>query len=209
MKRQQYDEARTELLASNTIRPHPETLDLLGMIANGQRRYDEAFDYFKKAIALDHSYGPAYTDAGSLLHELGRYDEAEGYLRDAARLDPEPALAHGLLAAVLAAKKDHAGAAREYEKSLEIEQDFSAWNNLGDAQENLGDLAGAEISYRKALAMDPESAVAHYNLSPVLGKLGRKDEAIVEATRAIAIDPNCVDAGTLLRQLNEKQPMLP
>jgi tetratricopeptide (TPR) repeat protein len=209
MKRQQYNEARVQLLASNAIRSHPETLYLLGAIAYAQNRHDEALDYFRRALAVDRTYGPAYTDAGSLLYELGRYDEAEEYLRNAVELDPAPASVHRLLAAVLAANKDHAGAAEEYRKSLEIEPDFSAWNNLGDAQENMGELAAAEESYRKALVIAPESAVAHYNLASTLDKLGRRNEAIAAAAKAVALDPNDMAARALHRQLKAGQHLSP
>jgi protein O-mannosyl-transferase len=172
--RYRYDEARAELLASYAIRPNSETLEVLGKTARAQKKYGEALDYFRKAIETDPWFGVAYTDAGSLLYELGRYDQAEENLRVAARLDEKSAVAHSLWAAMLARKKDYAGAIEEYRKSLAIEQDFSAWNNLGDAHENMGNLAEAEESYRQAEAMNPASAVVHYNLGSVLGKLGKK-----------------------------------
>jgi len=207
MKRQRYDEARVELLIANSIRPHPQTLGLLALTAQEQNRYDEALDYFKKAFAFrkpsafEPVYGPVYIDAGLLLYEMGRYDEAEKCLREAVTLDQGSANAHRLLAMVLAKKGDYAGAAMEYKNSLEIEQDFSAWNNLGDAQENMQDLAAAEQSYRRAIAMDPESSVAQYNLGSVLSKLCRKEEAIAAVARAIALDPNDTAARALHEQL--------
>ena len=61
---------------------------------------------------------------------------------------------------------------------------------VGDAQEQLQILAGAEESYRKSLAMDSTIAIAHYNLHSVLNKPGRKDEVIAEATETSTLDPN-------------------
>jgi protein O-mannosyl-transferase len=205
-RRHRYDEAKAELLASDAIRPYGETLDLLGKIAWNQNQYDAALDYFKQAIAFDYWVPEAHTDAGALLYDLKRYSEAEQFLQDAVICDPDSALAHRLRAVLLARNQDYAGAAGEYRKSLALQQDFAAWNNLGDAQENLQNLAGAEESYRKALAMDSSIAIAHYNLASVLGKLGRKNEAIAEANKAIALDPNDAPAKTLFQQLNGDQP---
>jgi tetratricopeptide (TPR) repeat protein len=92
----------------------------------------------------------------------------------------------------------------EYKKSIEIEPDFGALNNLGDAQENMGDLAAAETSYRQAIAKDPASAVAHCNLASVLGKLGRTEEAIAEVEKALKIDPDYEKAKTRYRELTGK-----
>ncbi len=51
------------------------------------------------------------------------------------------------------------------------------------------DWVGAERSFRRAIELDPNSALAHYGLSKVLASEGRFDAAIVEAKRSLDLDP--------------------
>jgi tetratricopeptide (TPR) repeat protein len=167
------------------------------------RRYAEAAQYYKEAVQLDPTSAELHALLGMALGQAGQLEEGMNECREAIRLKSDCAPAYRIIAAILAKKGDYSGAAEQYSKSLVIEQDFSAWNNLGDAQENLGELDAAKESYRKAIAMDSASAVAHYNLGSVLNKLDRRDEAIAEAAKAMDIDPNYAAARTLYRQLKE------
>jgi eukaryotic-like serine/threonine-protein kinase len=49
--------------------------------------------------------------------------------------------------------------------------------------------AGAEQEFRRALALNPNYANAHYFYAMLLGPLGRFDEAEAEMNRALALDP--------------------
>jgi len=169
-----------------------------GILLCNLKRYQEAQESFKKALELDSGSAEAHCGLGTVYSETDRLDEGETECRKAITVNPQVAAAHRVLASILAQKKDYAGAADEYKESLKLEQDFSAWNNLGDARENMGDLAGAETSYRKAVAMVPGNAVAHFNLGSALAKLEKKDEAAVELRKALELDPNYTDARKLL-----------
>jgi TolB-like protein/Flp pilus assembly protein TadD len=76
-------------------------------------------------------------------------------------------------------------------KAIEIDPE------LADAHAELGfirwiydlDQSGAEDSFERALALDPSSAVVHYNYSRMLAESGRFDEALAEAQRALELDP--------------------
>ena len=199
-----FEEARRELLASAAIRQTADTMHLLGKAARGLGQFDEALRCYAKAIEWDPGLVKVYIDAGTLLYELQRYQEARDYLRQAIDLDPEAAAAYRILAAILANEKDYAGAAEQYEKSLAIEQDFSAWNNLGDAQLQMRQVQEAERSFRRALVLEPGSAVAHDNLAMALAGLGDKTQAVAEAAVAVNLDPNYVKARDYYHQLTGK-----
>jgi TolB-like protein/Flp pilus assembly protein TadD len=51
------------------------------------------------------------------------------------------------------------------------------------------DWAGSEKSLRRAVQLDPNSALAHYGLSKLIASLGRLDEGLIEARRAQDLDP--------------------
>lgn len=173
----------------------------MGLLLLGKHRYSEAVHNFTEAIRLTPQMAQAYVGLGEALSGSGKSEEGLAAFRKAVDLAPNLAAAHLALAAALATRADYRGAVDEYTKSVAIEPDFAAWNNLGEAQENLGDLAGAEASYRKSIAMRSDCAVTHCNLGSVLSKMGQKDAAAMELKKALALDPNFADA----RKLLEKQ----
>jgi tetratricopeptide (TPR) repeat protein len=63
------------------------------------------------------------------------------------------------------------------------------WLQLGVAQEALGDLAGAERSYRTHVTRNVESAIGFNNLARVVSRGGRGEEALTLLDRAVALDP--------------------
>jgi hypothetical protein len=60
--------------------------------------------------------------------------------------------------------------------------------NLGAAYDRAGDLAQAERCYREAIRIDPDDAAAHDNLSVLLARTKRADEAMEHANRAKEIE---------------------
>ena len=77
--------------------------------------------------------------------------------------------------------------------------------NLGNNFKNLNKLEEAEISYRKAIALKPNIAEAHYNLGVILQGLGRPEEAEKSYRKAIMLKPDLAEAyynfGITLKQL--------
>jgi serine/threonine-protein kinase len=72
-------------------------------------------------------------------------------------------------------------------------QAVAVYNNLGNALQAQGDLAGAIASHRQAIAIDPKDAHAHNNLGTALQAQGDLAGAIAQYQEAIALDPK--DAG--------------
>jgi DNA-binding winged helix-turn-helix (wHTH) protein/tetratricopeptide (TPR) repeat protein len=56
------------------------------------------------------------------------------------------------------------------------------------------DFAGAEIDCKRALKLDPDSAIGHQRYSSFLRSRGRFDEAIAEAKRAVELQPISFDS---------------
>ncbi len=72
-------------------------------------------------------------------------------------------------------------------------QDARAWFDLGYAQDATGDDAGAEASYRRAIAADPQQFEAHAALGLLLAKQGHAAQAIPLLTTAQKLTPNPPD----------------
>ena len=72
--------------------------------------------------------------------------------------------------------------------------DDRSYTRAGYIQLVLGDIAGAERTYRKALKFNPENANAHFNLATVLIEKRRLDEATFHCHEALRIAPEAFEA---------------
>ena len=127
---------------------------------------EKALHLFKEAVARDPNFALGHTGIADSYILLGEYGvittkEASGRAR------PEVSLALGL--------DDHLAEAYISRAML-----------LTDLEWNWHD---AEIDYRKAIALNPNSAVAHHWYALHLGELGRVEEALREIAMAERRDP--------------------
>lgn len=82
-------------------------------------------------------------------------------------------------------------AAKSVQRALQLDPGLSdAWDMLGNLKANSWDWAGAEVNFRRAVALNPNSAQAHQDLAHLLDDLGKPDEAWNEYQIAQELDPN-------------------
>ncbi|UCC74139.1 MAG: tetratricopeptide repeat protein [Gemmatimonadota bacterium] len=122
--------------------------------------------YFQQALERDPNYARAYAGVADCYSLLGFY----AYLR------PSEAFPAARTAALEALEIDEA--LDEAHTSLGFVKLFYDWDALGAAAE-----------YRRALELNPNSPQAHHWYSSALEALGRFDDAIDHARRAVEIDP--------------------
>jgi Tfp pilus assembly protein PilF len=128
--------------------------------------YNKAIGYFEQAIAKDSRYALAYVRLANCYAFLGH----DGYIA------PKEAY-----------PKARAGAL----KAVDLDQ------NLGEAHAMLGlikhvfewDVPGAELEFRHALELSPNSRDVYFNYSLYLAETRRFDEAIARLTHLKEIDP--------------------
>ena len=74
---------------------------------------------------------------------------------------------------------------------------------------DFGKLKDAELSYRKAIEINPDFADAHSNLGNILKDFGKLKDAELSYRKAIEINPDYTEAhfnlGVLLRIIGESQ----
>ena len=63
------------------------------------------------------------------------------------------------------------------------------WTGVGRCQMLLGDLSAAADAFTKAIRLNPEDAVAHYNLAMVQAKQNKRTAARASLNRALALRP--------------------
>jgi tetratricopeptide (TPR) repeat protein len=98
---------------------------------------------------------------------------------------------------------------RSLEEIGNKEELASDMNKLAVIYEYLGRLDEAEKECREAIRIDPDSAVAHYNLGSLLNNKGREEDAEAEYRGALRINPDYGDAhynlGVLLKDMGRKE----
>ncbi len=86
--------------------------------------------------------------------------------------------------------RDWPRAARLYRKALWRVPDAPAiWVQYGHALKETGDVAGAEIAYRRAIVLAPDVAEWHLFLGEALLRQGRTEEACAALLRCEQLDP--------------------
>ena len=96
----------------------------------------------------------------------------------------------------LAATERSVEAEESYRRALELDpDDFKIWNNLATLLfEHLNRPAEAEECLAQALKRDPGNKLGWANLAGMNGHLGRHALALEYAERALALDPQMVEA---------------
>jgi tetratricopeptide (TPR) repeat protein len=128
---------------------------------------NKAVDYFTQAIVHDPGYADAYVglaDSYNLLREYTAMPASEAYPR---------ALAAAAKAVELDPKSSQAHA------SLAFASFWGFW-----------DAATADREFRRAIALDPNNAIAHHWYAMTHAELGRFPQALEEIERAQALDPS-------------------
>lgn len=163
-------------------------------LGTGRRRYNpapEIYDIYLRGLVL--SKGGQGGPAARLQRALGLFQEVVAK-------DPEFALGHMGMARVLSKMSatrsaDFEGAFEQAraaaEKALRLDPLLpEAHGFLGEARARDLDWGQAETYYRRALALDPNQSETRSDFASfVLRPLGKTDEAVSQARRAVELDP--------------------
>jgi tetratricopeptide (TPR) repeat protein len=151
-----------------------------GLALTNQGRFvsrKRAAEELKKAWeGGEHEYEVALF-LGASLGQMGDFDEAVRWLRQAIAIDPEKVTAHISLGQVLLLQQKPPEAVSEFERAAVLKPDSAQTQlDLGSAYEAAKDLDSAERGYRKALELDAKLDKAHYRLGTLLARTGRREE---------------------------------
>jgi tetratricopeptide (TPR) repeat protein len=164
-------------------------------------RADDADVHYRKAVELQPDYISAHYNRGVALLAQGRVADAIVSLEIAVRLAPTHADAHLNLGNALVRARREADAVPHYEASLRIHPAADAHYNLAVALAAIGRDREADARLESALRLDPALAVARTQLARnlsrqglALAQSGRLADAIAPLTRAVALQPDFVEA---------------
>jgi len=183
-------------------------LYLKGRYFFGKRTVDDfkrAIDYFNQALAKDSNYAPAYAglaDSYVLLPQYSRESSAELFPKARAAAEKALALdntlseAHaslGLLLATLSTSGINLRESeREFERAIALNPNYAPahyWYGFGVLLP-LGEFDRAIAEVKRALELDPFSAIMNANLGFCYLYARRYSEAIAQFRKAAELDPS-------------------
>lgn len=182
--------ARAQGEAALVAQPtNPTVLQLLGVVSCQTGALKQGADYLRRAIASGGDTSDNRINLARALVDLGELDEAaqicaEGDVAESAELQ-------AMQAQILKAQGRTTEAGWAYEKLVtENPEDFGAWNNLGNARHESGDLEGALSAFQRARQIDPKSSLIHTNLGRVLISMDRYEDACLMLEKAALLAPD-------------------
>ncbi len=165
-------DAQARLALARPIRPEAYQDYLRGRFFLNRKTeaaLNQALGYFRRAIAADPGYAPAYSGLADSYSSLGASSIVGG-------LPPRQAMPKAKGAALKALQIDSTRA--EAHTSLGMVHLLYDW-----------DLAASEKEFRRAIELDPNYTTAHHWYSHCLLPLGRTEESLAESQRALELEP--------------------
>jgi Flp pilus assembly protein TadD/2-polyprenyl-3-methyl-5-hydroxy-6-metoxy-1,4-benzoquinol methylase len=138
---------------------------------------------------------------GLIAHQQGNPQAAVDFIARATKVAPTQSTFHYNLGGMLKDLGELDLAANSYRRVLSLTPDPEALNNLGIVLRRQGKMADAIDCYKKALALKPEFAEAHYNLGNSLLTLRELDDAEACFRQALLIAPNFQNAHSNLGEV--------
>lgn len=173
----------------------PEAYYNLANLYMTQSRVMEAIQNFSSAIECKPDFSEAYNNLGLALMEFGRPDEAVKVLDTAiASLPPMTVLFVNKAKALEAMSLRKAAISFLRTSREKLGDQFELVTVLADMETSDNDFKKAEIDYKRALEIQPRSAVVHNNYANMLHSVGRFDEALVNYKLAVECDPKLYQA---------------
>jgi Flp pilus assembly protein TadD len=114
---------------------------------------------------------------GLALYAASRYEVAAQAFEELVKVAPDSYLGYQQLGTVYQAMGRADDALLNYQRSIAVQPSPPAYTNIGVILHQRGDFAGAVKAYQQALALRPNSIVAHRNLGDTLLRLGKSSEA--------------------------------
>lgn len=138
-------------------------------MANGELQ--AALEKLNKALQFDPDYAPAHTVIAVLYERINNLPAAEQHYRRAVELEPRKGDPNNNLGAFLC-KIGKSAEADEYFKKAVADPFYHtpdvALTNQGVCQARAHNLAGAQASFRRAVALNPQNGEALYQLADML-----------------------------------------
>jgi Flp pilus assembly protein TadD len=203
-----------QLVASDPADIRP--LDALGNIMRARKRYQEAANYYTRAISLigpkpDKKHWNYFYARGTCYERLKRWTQAEPDLQKALQLSPDQPLVLNYLGYswVDQSRNLKQGLAL-IEKAVSLKPDDGyIVDSLGWAHYRLGNYKEAVKHLEKAVELKPEDPVLNDHLGDAFWRVGRELEARFQWDQALTLKPEPEDVDKIKRKIAKGLPAKP
>lgn len=176
------------------IKLYPGFLDVylrLGQNLSTFGAYEQALQYYNRALELEKDNIEALSNCGHVLIQLKRYDEAEVKLKRALELDPNNAASEYNMGYIMFHRGKNIDALRHFNRAITLNSNDARYHyGLGIVAKKMFSYEAAIKYFKKALELDPNIDDAHFNIGLVWSNLGNRDEAIRHYKEELSINPD-------------------
>ncbi|CAH1208641.1 TPR_REGION domain-containing protein [Candidatus Nitrotoga sp. BS] len=174
---------------------NPEALYQMGLKSFNSKNFEQAINYFNKAIRANSQQPHYWLALGFVSQAQGRFDEAAEYFCKALELNPSFAQAYYQLGTLYQIKGRLDEAVANFRLALKLLPDFSqAWNNLGSALNLQGKIDEATVAFLEAVRLKPDYVLAYNNLGSAYQSQARIKEAESCYRKSIELQPDNIYA---------------
>lgn len=176
------------------IKLYPDHLEVylrLGQNLNAIGAYEQALQYYNRALELETDNIEALSNCGHVLIQLKQYDEAETKLRRALELDPDNDGAEYNMGYIMFYRGNNVESLRHFNRAIKINPADARYHyGLGIVAKKMFSYEAAIKYFSKALEIDPNLEDAHFNIGLLLSSMGNKDQAIQQYKEELSVNPD-------------------
>jgi len=165
-----------------SCRPKPK--DEFVVLTNTGKNYydrgeaDKAVGAFEKALALNPAQADAHLNLANAYLLANQPEKALSHAQEVLKQDPNSAAALYVAGCACLRLGQFESALKYLQAAKDIDRTINAVTfQLGRAHQQLNQFDDAITDFREAIQFEPEHPAAHYNLSQVLVRTGKADEA--------------------------------
>ncbi len=157
-----------------------------GSDSYGIGEYEQAIDYYSRAIEFDPKYSIAYNRRGSSYGSLSQYMKAIRDFNKAIELDPKSSHAYYNRGLSYHKFGQYEKSLKDFNKAIELDPKSShAYYNRGLSYHALGQYEKAIEDYNKAIELDPKDISAYLNTAETSIVMGAYDDALNFVEKAL------------------------
>ena len=149
-------------------------------------RYEEAIDYYSKAIEINPLYEKAFINKGIILAKLMAFDEALYSFNMALEINDKSEISYFNIGIIYSRLERYEDALYYFNKASELGYDY-AYLNVAIVLEKIGKIEEAFEAYDKAVAINKSLEVIYLNKASLLINIKKYKEAIEYLDKSLSI----------------------
>lgn len=159
-----------------------------GITRNSTKNYDEAVEFFKKAVAVEPTYAKGHVNLGVAYSMLGENDKALAAFQEAVRVDPTSVEAWENLGITYQAMREYTKAREAFAKMVELDPDnVNGKYALADMYFNEGNHEKALEFYEQTAETQTDDPALQYQIGASNFSLEDYSEAAMAFQKAAAL----------------------